>query len=278
MKKMCILLALVLLLCSCTGKDEKALEATFNEMDRAAFETMQYGWDETGLCIRVGLDEGVLCKKIDDFDQDGQKELLVLKLRNTTEDEYDDYGEYVKAYLEMYEYDAESGEVTSNATSEALEILTYATDAGGLEFFLNDGYIFLQCAWQNNTFGDVVSNRAKIYTYNGERFLEGLDHYFLGSAMEEEDAESIAAQLDELGLEDMAAYLRENFNGNPYFTGDGEIFAFNVSQWDDVEKLYSIAISNNQDDYFDEPATTDWDEWMIEYMVMTIEETDYTEK
>ncbi len=278
MKKIFVCLAMVLLLCSCTGKDEAALEAAFNEMDTAAFEAMQYGWDEDGFCERVGLSEGVLCEKIDDFDEDGQRELLVLKLRNTTDDEYEDYGEYVKAYLEMYEYDAETGEVTLSATSEALEILTYATDAGGLEFFLNGGYIFLQCAWQNNTFGDVVSNRAKINYYNGERFLEQFDLYFLGSFMEEEDAESIAAQLDDLGLSDMAAYLRENFNGNPYFTGDGEIFAFNMSQWDDVEKLYSIAISNNQDEYFDEPASTDWNEWMIEYMVMTIAETDYTGK
>lgn len=96
-------------------------------MDKAQFESLSYGWEDVMRAERLSFTDGVLAGSIQDFDSDGEDELLVLKLVNSQGQT--DMGEkYADGVLEMYESDGSLAD-----TTEGLNLINSSTDAGGLE-------------------------------------------------------------------------------------------------------------------------------------------------
>lgn len=223
---------------------------------------------------RLSFTDGVLAGSIQDFDSDGEDELLVLKLVNSQGQT--DMGEkYADGVLEMYESDGSLAD-----TTEGLNLINSSTDAGGLELFTKENRIALECASQNNSFADGVQQLIKIYSYDGSGFTEEVSYDFLGSAMLPEDVADLSAKLEKVGFVGVREYLGEDSPAlNPYFTGEEGLNLAKLEPY--IVRICEVLIENNNDEiYGDESIMSGYEdaaEALADYARMTVSIKDFTE-
>lgn len=275
MKKILAAALCAVMLAGCRGitgtvNAETAFESYISSITKTVFEGT-YGWEAEMKAERMEFDAGYLSFDILDFDGDGQKELAVLQITKPESEEA-----YAEAVIEMYEY--ENGEVVLSDASEGAEVLSYMTDAGGMEFFRVGNILLLQCAVQNNTFADGVFQNIRAYSYDGEKFVEELSFDFVGSAIEMADEEDFISDLEKIGLEGCAETFREEEWYNPYFCGeDGLNLAHMEDKAEDLEKYAYIYITNNTESVYEEidVYNDDWNSILIEKAKMTVKSGAY---
>lgn len=250
------------------------LDTLYYGMDKAQFESLSYGWEDVMRAERLSFTDGVLAGSIQDFDSDGEDELLVLKLVNSQGQT--DMGEkYADGVLEMYESDGSLAD-----TTEGLNLINSSTDAGGLELFTKENRIALECASQNNSFADGVQQLIKIYSYDGSGFTEEVSYDFLGSAMLPEDVADLSAKLEKVGFVGVREYLGEDSPAlNPYFTGEEGLNLAKLEPY--IVRICEVLIENNNDEiYGDESIMSGYDdaaEALADYARMTVSIKDFTE-
>lgn len=250
------------------------LDALYSGMDKAQFESLSYGWEDVMRAERLNFTDGVLAGSIQDFDGDGEDELLVLKLVNSQGQT--DMGEkYADGVLEMYESDGSLAD-----TTEGMNLINSSTDAGGLELFTKENHIALECASQNNSFADGVQQLIKIYSYDGSAFTEEMSYDFLGSAMLPEDVADLAARLEKVGFVGMRKYLGEDAPAlNPYFTGEEGLNLAKMEPY--IVRICEVLIENNNDEIYGDESIMggyeDATEALADYARMTVSIEDFTE-
>ncbi|MGN1317712.1 MAG: hypothetical protein ACI4VF_01760, partial [Lachnospirales bacterium] len=219
-KVICSLMAFGLM---CVGVNTFAGETNDNllcnyyyDMQKGSFKNNSYGWKGEFYAEKPVFSDGVIGGKIGDFDSDNDLELLVVKIENSQDKRDDAYDVYGKAYLEIYE--VESQRVKMSAKTKYFTFLDSSTDAGGLECFVKNNYIVLQCATQNNTFADGASQYINIYSYKNNNFNNEISMEFSGSAVSGEEFIDEANKLNSLGFYESCAYFSKQWF-SPYFIG-----------------------------------------------------------
>jgi hypothetical protein len=268
MKKLTAVILSTAILSGCSmgqaDSPDKAFRAFYKSADKCVMDGT-YGWEAEMQAQRLEFEEGALGCKIFDFDEDGQEEMAVLKIEKSDDDEV-----YARAYIEMYEY--EDKNVVLSDKTESQVAMDKITDAGGTEFFGVGKYLVLQCATQNNSFSDGVTQDIRAYSYNGEAFENELNFQFCGSAMDGSEETDFISDLEKIGLKGCA----EKINGqwyNPYFTYDDGLNLAKM-ETEEIDSLASIYITNNGQDVIDEMTNNenfdDWMNTMVENEVMTV--------
>lgn len=244
-------------LVNASEKDNSNLLITaYNKMEKAVFTTQEYGWEAIMKAERPILNAGVLSGKIDDFDNDGESELLVLKITDSTSSPED----YVEAYMEMYEVINEN--VILSDSTDHFTFIDMRTDSGGLECFTKEPYIVLECATQNYTFADGTSQNINIYEYKNNNFTLSLNWKFSGSTIGPEEAYEYYQKFKSLNFNGTANYL---YNGEvsaatPTFS-DKESLNLAVLE-SNIDRIYEIYIKNNVDKLYDDyDINSYFDEW-----------------
>lgn len=260
--------------------DIDVLSKAYSMMEKAEFNDTTYSWREEFYASKPDFRDGVLSGKIADFDNDGKFELLVLKLLNSNENNENSV-KYANVKMEMYEI--EKNAVKVGAETDSFTVIDSRTDAGGLECFVKNNYIVLECASQNNTFGDGATQSINVYSYNGNAFVNEVKSSFSGSSIRFDD-DSIAKKFRELGFNEISDYF-ENKMISPYFiTSDFDTSIWNFSGCtnlakieNNIDQVLELLITNNTNELINENQNvTDWNSFFVENAVMKIEVNDYS--
>lgn len=193
------------------------------------------GW--TGL-EPVHSEKGILTSRIRDFDLDGKEELLVLSLNNDARKYEYTRVDQNEVILRMYE--SVDGEVALSDEMSALCPVLGSGDSESSGIFLheNEGRIYICGSLRQHMYmyADGITFDSFVLTYEGDRFVKhaGTDEAVSGSEFsgEMENAENMAAFLEEIGLANEAEQIRESW-----------ISCFEFV--DDVEMLMLIEGENN---------------------------------
>lgn len=275
----CIVIALNVSVLTYADNDNKSVltNARF-AMNNAKFDSYVYNWEDVFKASRPVFTDGVLSGRIDDFDSDGSLELLVIKLSNS----YDDDGIYAKVSLEMYE--AVNNSAVLTASTENFKLISQTTDAGGLECFVKNGFIVLQCAEQNNTFADGADQTINIFSYDGNNFKTELSCNMGGSSMSFENGDTTPQNFRQLGFTETASFFSQ-VAFSPYFifcdydtgvySSDG---CTNLAKLEkDITPIFELLITNNGMELLkSNNDIQDYNKLFIDNEVMKITTNDYT--
>lgn len=161
--------------------------------------------------------KGVLTSRIRDFDNDGEEELMVLVMTN--DERVTSYAETDQnaVYLRMYE--SENGEIVLQDEFMALYPVLGSADIENSGMFLHEheGNIYICGTTYSYMYlnGDGSSFHSFVLLYTGEKFEKqaGTEDVINASefSWEEQKAYEMADYLDEIGLTNEAAQIRETW-------------------------------------------------------------------
>ncbi len=256
--------------------DNDILENFYNNMPKAEFKNQEYGWVDECIAERPDFIDGVIGGKVKDFDSDGVNELLVVSILNT-DNEYEGIYDYTTVRLNMYELSDNNIQLADS--TEDFVVINSGTDAGGLECFMKDNYIVLECAIQNNTFADGANNIVNIYSYENSRFETVYSFNLSGSSIMTEDKADTKQNLINLGFAKTAEYFNDEIV-SPYFIGYdyetnnwGFDYCFNIAKIENaIDPITELLVINNLNDVIASANNIDdWNEFLITNCVMKIE-------
>lgn len=275
----CIVIALnVSVLAYADNGNKSVLTGARFAMNNAEFKNYVYNWEDIFKASRPIFTDGILSGRIDDFDSDGSLEMLVIKLSNS----YDNDGIYAKVKLEMYESTGNNAILT--ASTENFKLISQTTDAGGLECFVKNSFIVLQCAEQNNTFADGADQTINIFSYDGNNFKTELSYSISGSSMSFEDDETTPQSFRQLGFTETASYFSQTAF-SPYFIFsdyDTGVYSFddctNLAKLEkDITPIFELLITNNGMELLKANNNIqDYNKLFVDNEVMKITTNDYT--
>lgn len=235
----------------------------YERLPKVQFQTHTYGWAEVGVAEQPTFTDGALGGMIQDFDADGQPELAVIQLVHSTNEET-----YVAAQVEMYE--ANNGTAALIDTTEPMAVITKYTDRGGMECFVKDGRIVLQCGSDHNTFSDGTDQRIHVYDYNG-RLLSLTQVIELGGSFLDTDAaKQLAEKFAVVDLNDTQSLLNTGDFHIPYFGSHSEPY-FNLAVIEkNISRICAFYIDNNYDTLSYKLDQEDWSTFVVREGKMTI--------
>lgn len=222
----------------------------YADMPKTVFSNYEYRWADFQKAGDPGISNGVLAGKISDFDNDGNTELLVLKIKKYTGTAQDNYTDpfsntvvtpYYLAYMEMYE--AENGRPVLADTTRSFDAFDNMSEGGGVECFTKGSYIVLQTASQNNVFGDGCMHQISIYEYSNRKFVTKHEFNEGGSAWAPDTAAEFARDFEKIGFDGTVNYL--NSTSYAGFSDTG----FNLAKLEkNTEGIFEMLISNNRNE------------------------------
>lgn len=235
----------------------QTLVQKYNELKKAEFQTYEFKFEnleEYGVISGSKLDfnDGVVGGSIDDFDNDGQYELLVFEANN---DVYstDKYPDRITNSINACVYEVIDGKAKLTDSSPSVYGVMNG-DSGGTECFVkivgNKKYIVIQSTYQNTVFADGAFTSVLIMEYSNNTLKQVSGHKDSGSAPRISEDKAIAFK--NLGFINTYNFFCDgsyvsNEGGyiyNPYWD------SFNIAKIEDnVQKIVEVLVTNNSDGF-----------------------------
>ena len=263
-------LTFILSLCSFSAysyaDSTSELKEFYDTLEKASFEKSSFNYTkETLHGGMIDFKDGLVGGKIDDFDNDLQKELLVFKIQKGGEklETPDIYGREFSSNTVVAEmYENKNSEIILADSFSVSEFLS--SDAGEYEFFIktenNQKYIAVQNISYSSCFADGLIFDTQIYSYNGTNFENKLSFFGGGSSFEFNTyyTEEIKA-LRELGFSTSVNQMLEGYN------------IVNFAKFDtNIEKIVQFASNTNITDLGDIYGYNNLEEIAIKYGIVNV--------
>ncbi len=256
----------------CLADTTENLTEFYTNLEKAEFKKSSFTYtDDTLYGGMIDFKNGVIGGKIDDFDNDTKKELLVFRLEKggqilESPDLYNREKAPDSVIAEIYE---ETNDGIKKADSFTASDLFY-TDAGEYEFFIKEKddkkYICIQNISYSTCFADGIIFDTEICTYNGTNFENEVSLRGMGSSFDFGSyyTEEISA-LREMDFDTSINQMLDGYN------------IINFAKFEkNIEKIVEFSVNTNATDLGEIYGYTNLEQTLKNYGEVTVSLNNFT--